>query len=561
MATVAEQSGGSEVLRSERIAGGILPKVLNSFDMVAIFVAIVLFISNAGVIAAGAGPAGYIYWILGFITFLIPGAIVTGQLGLMFPGEGSIYVWTTKALGKFMGFFGGFCAWWPGVLVMIATGDAVVALIQQLGAQISSSANWLADPWQQGLVIVLVIAFSCWLSILRFRVTQNFVNTIFIAYGGAILLIGIAGLISIIGGHAAAVDYSAPKWSLTTGNMTFYATVILALLGIEVPLNMGVEVKEVRSITRYLIWGSVVVMVAYLLGTFGVMTAVPVADQSSPAAVAEAVAKGFGGGFGSVLGILVTVIFIGFFIFNTAVYNYSFGRLLFVSGLDRRLPAVMSKVNKNRVPWVAVLVQSAIAVVIAAAAFILAPLTTNALKPADLTTILYDILQAAVTVIWCVSMVVLFVDVIIIRHKFADTFAKVRLAPTWVFYVCAVIGAIATGYGVYATFTGPWTTLLDEKTWLLWIGGIALLSLIVGAVLFFIGQAITKGEASDEEIIAEVIGKDDADADLAIASNEVNNEAVSAEAAEQNGATAEGEAETEETATQATGENDTVVSD
>src|SRR5579863_656714 len=124
MATVAEGGGG--VLRSERIAGGILPRVLNSFDMVAIFVAIVLFVSNSAVIASGAGPAGYVYWILGFVTFLIPGAIVTGQLGLMFPGEGSIYVWTTKALGKFWGFFAGFCAWWPGVLVMVATGAAVV---------------------------------------------------------------------------------------------------------------------------------------------------------------------------------------------------------------------------------------------------------------------------------------------------------------------------------------------------------------------------------------------------------------------------------------------------
>jgi len=504
METVADNSGSNESLRSERIAGGILPKVLNSFDMVAIFVAIVLFISNSAIVAGGAGPAGYVYWILGFITFLIPGAIVTGQLGLMFPGEGSIYVWTTKAFGTFMGFFAGFCAWWPGILVMIATGDAVVALIQQLGAQINPTYGWLTDPWQQGLVIVLVVAFSALISVLRFRVTQNFVNTIFIAYGGAILLIGIAGLISILGGHAAAVDYSAPHWGLNGKNVTFYATVILALLGIEVPLNMGVEIKEVRSITRYLIWGSVVVMVAYLLGTFGVMAAVPVADQGSPAAVAEAVSKGFGGGFGNALGILVNIIFIGFFIFNTAVYNYSFGRLLFVSGLDRRLPPVMSKVNRNRVPWVAVVVQSIIAVLFTIVAFILAPLFTA--NPSDLATIVYDVLQAAVTVIWCVSMVVLFVDVIIIRHKFAETFAKVRLAPIWVFYVCAVIGALATGYGVYATFTGPWTSLLSESQWILWIAGIAVLSLIVGAILFFVGQASVKGEVSDEQVITTVTG-------------------------------------------------------
>src|SRR5437763_16108837 len=107
MATTAE-SGGGEVLRSERIAGGILPKVLNTFDMIAIFVATVLFISYAGVIP-GAGAAAFIYWILGFLTFLIPDAIVTGQLGLMFPGRGWIYVCKNKAVGHLLALFAGYC--------------------------------------------------------------------------------------------------------------------------------------------------------------------------------------------------------------------------------------------------------------------------------------------------------------------------------------------------------------------------------------------------------------------------------------------------------------------
>ncbi|MFL5624921.1 MAG: APC family permease [Ktedonobacteraceae bacterium] len=494
MATTTESGG--DVLRSERIAAGILPKVLNSFDMVAIFVAIVLFISNSAVIAGGAGPAGYIYWVLGFITFLIPGAIVTGQLGLMFPGEGSIYVWTTKAFGAFMGFFAGFCAWWPGVLVMIATGDAVVSLIQQL------NANFLTEPWQQGLMIIVVIAFSFVLSILRFRVTQNFVNVVFVAYGGAILLIGVAGLLSL--SHPAAVDYSAPHWQLNWGNATFYGTVILALLGIEVPLNMGVEINDPRAITRYLLWGSAVVMAAYLIGTFGVMVAVPVEHQGSPSAIAEAVQVGFGAA-GTVLGWIVNIIFIGFFIFNTAVYNYSFGRLLFVSGLDRRMPAVMSKVNANKVPWVAVLVQSIISAIFTALAFIIAPYTlSTGMKPSELSTVVYDILQAAVTVIWCVSMVILFVDVIIIRYKYHETFTRTRLAPDWVFYLCSLLGLIASGVGVYVIFTGPWTPLLSYSSWVLWIGSISVLSLLVAIILFFVGQATIKGDVSDEEVIAKV---------------------------------------------------------
>ena len=340
------------------------------------------------------------------------------------------------------------------------------------------------------------------MSILRFRVTQNFVNIVFVAYGGAILLIGLAGLLSL--GHPAPVDYSPHAWALNWGNATFYGTVILALLGIEVPLNMGVEITHPRSITRYLLWGSVVVIAAYLIGTFGVMVAVPLKDQGSPSAIAEAVTLGFGPA-GTVLGWLVNVIFIGFFLFNTAVYNYSFGRLLFVSGLDRRMPAVMSKVNANRVPWVAVLVQSIISGVFTVLAFIIAPYSlSTGFKPADLSTIVYVILQAAVTVIWCVSMVILFIDVIIIRYKFHETFTRARLAPDWVFYLCSLFGLVASGVGVYVIFTGPWTPLLSKTVWIWWIGGIAVLSLLIGAALFFIGQATIKGDVSDEEVINKV---------------------------------------------------------
>jgi amino acid transporter len=204
---------------------------------------------------------------------------------------------------------------------------------------------------------------------------------------------------------------------------------------------------------------------------------------------------------------VVTFILIGFFLFNTAVYNYSFGRLLFVSGLDRRLPSGMSKVNANRVPWVAVLVQSVISAVFTLVTFIIAPLVTKALTPVQLSSAIYFVLQAAVTVIWCVSMVVLFVDVIIIRHRYSETFARVRMAPTWVFYVCAVIGSIASGVGVYVTFTSPWTSYLAENQWVIWIGGFAIVSLLAGAVFYFLGRAAVKGEVSDEEIIAQVTGE------------------------------------------------------
>lgn len=489
--TVAPPARSTELL-SERIAPGILPKVLGPFDMVAIFVAIVLFAVQGSVVQP-AGASAFVYWVLGFLTFLIPGAIVTGQLGLMFPGEGSIYVWTNKALGSFWGFFAGFCAWWPGTLVMVATSVLVVNLLQFfLALPPFNVQNPLGALWQQGIIILAVIWFSSLLSILRFRVTQNLVNGVFVIYGAAILTVGLAGLAWLLGGHPAANDFSRDAWGLNSNNATFYGLVILALLGIEVPLNMGVEVKDRKAITSYLLWGSIVVMVAYLVLTFGAMV---VQKNSGPTfnsttAILSAVQTSLG----AFIAGIVTLVMIAFFIFNTTVYNYSFARLLFVSGLDRRLPGFMGQVNANKVPQNAVLVQAVITTTLTAIAYFL--FNGNA----NLSTGIYIALQAAVTVIWCLSMVFLFVDVLIIRSKYPEEFQREQLVPVGVFWAASVAGAIASAVGVLVTLTGGWLldpkhqlagswnpAVIDNGPWILIVGGVGLASLGVAVIVYLIG--------------------------------------------------------------------------
>src|SRR2546429_1065501 len=260
---------------SERVAPGMLPRVLNSADMTIIFVAIVLFIVNASAIQR-AGPAAYTFWIPGFLAFLIPGALVTAQLGLMFPQEGSLYVWTQKALGPFWGFFAGFCAWWPGILVMAATGDAVVSIWQFI------DTGGLSKNWEQGLVMRAVLWFSAGISMLRLRMTQNYANVAVVFYGAAIFVIGLAGILWLIGdGHSATGGFgTANSWWPHSSTWTLFGLVILALLGIEVPLNMGVEIVHMRAIKKYLFWGSIVVMIGYLWATFGTMMNLP-ASQST----------------------------------------------------------------------------------------------------------------------------------------------------------------------------------------------------------------------------------------------------------------------------------------
>jgi glutamate:GABA antiporter len=494
--TTADQS---DLLISERVAGGILPRVLTTFDMVAIFVAIVLFITNSAVMQ-GAGPASFGWWIIGFLVFLIPCAIATGQLGVMFPGEGSIYLWTHKAFGAFWGFFAGFCAWWPGVLVMVATGTASYGFISYA---FPATGSWSVQ--EQGLLVTGMIVFSALIAVLRFRVTQTVVNVVFLLYGLAILAMFAAGIVFLARGHHSVVNpwnFAAYKPSSGLGinftNWTFFGLVVLALLGVEVPLNMGVEIRNQRSVTRYLLWGSAVVITAYLLANWAVMVTVPAKDAANTSAVAQAV----GVAFGSVPGKITAVVLALFFLFITVVYNYSFARLIFVSGLDRRLPPAMSHVNKAKVPDVAVWVQTVIAGVFALVAYDLVPSITGG-SALNSETRIYDVLQAAVTVIWCISIVVLFIDVLIILRRYRTQFEQSRLAHPAVFWVCSIVGGVAAFIGIVSTLSGSWNSTLisndagalklgsiaiDYGTWFWWIGGITIFSLAIGSVLYILGR-------------------------------------------------------------------------
>lgn len=493
MARTADEVSPGGALASERIAGGILPKVLNSFDMVAIFVAIVLFITNTTGFFAN-GPVSMTYLVLGFLTFLIPGAIVTGQLGKLFPGEGSIYLWTHKAFGAFPSFFAGFAAWWPGILVMMATGTVVSQYVQTLTSK-------TLDPWVQGVIILAVIVFSAIMASIRFRVTQTVVNAVFILYGLGMLIMVLAGILWLTQGHKSFADFSTGwftgmnhnpfDFSSSASSWSLFGFIILALLGIEVPLNMGVEVADQRAVTRYLVWGGIIVMVAYLAVNWALMVAVnPATNNGNLGALALLVQASMGNFWEWVVGLIL----IGFFIFITVVYNYSFARLLFVSGLDRRLPPVVSKVNSQRVPYVAVIIQTVLASIFTIGTYMVYPYLVTG-NSADLASKAYLAFQAAVTVIWLLSMVFLFVDVLVIISRYMTEFEERRIANPSVFWIASIVGMIACAWGAIVTFTNPWSTALFGKgDWFRIVLVLCVVSLAVAPIVYVLGSMTARDE-------------------------------------------------------------------
>jgi len=287
------------------------------------------------------------------------------------------------------------------------------------------------------------------------------------------------------------MDHNPFDLNSTSQTWSLYGFVILALLGIEVPLNMGVEVADERAITRYLLWGGIIVMVAYLAVNWALMVAVPSSQGGNLGALALLVNATMGKFFEWVVGLIL----IGFFVFITVVYNYSFARLLFVSGLDRRLPPIVSKVNKARVPYVAIIIQSVLAGIFTIGTYLVYPYVVGGGSAADLASRAYLAFQAAVTVIWLLSMAFLFVDVLVIINRYKVEFEQRKIANPSVFVLSSVVGMLACIWGAVVTFTNPWSTQLFGKgDWFRIVLILSVVSLVFAPILYLVGRAAARHE-------------------------------------------------------------------
>jgi signal transduction histidine kinase len=483
--TVLQSTIGSP-LRSEQRAGELLPRVLSPLDMLAIFIAIVIFVPNASIVQAtqGAGLMTYLFWVIGTITFLLPGAIVSEQLSRFMPVDGSIYVWTHRALGPLWGFLAGFCAWFPGILVLLAASDTVVTLIQGIYTMIwGREPSWLLAPWQQGVFVLIILLLTGWLATSSLTVLMKWAKGIIALYGAAILLIGLAGVVWLVKGNPPQVALTGNIGEIGGQSFVLYGVIVLALLGVEVPLNMTAETRQsgAGGVKLFLRWGPWITLVAYLVGTFGVMMVVPQAISASSYSTLIAINVVFG----TPCAVLVGLIFIAFFFIAVALYNVTFARILFVSALDYRLPAPLARINRHSAPSWATNVQTIIVLIITLIIYIIGPLLYPE-SGAGFSSRVYNIIQATTTIIWCLSMIILFLDLPVLLVRFRGLLAKSSsqlIAPAWILYLCSLVGGLASLMGIWTTLRASWDSeLIPDEQWRLTIGIATIVFLIIGLI-------------------------------------------------------------------------------
>jgi amino acid transporter len=197
-------------------------------------------------------------------------------------------------------------------------------------------------------------------------------------------------------------------------------------------------------------------------------------------------------------GFLFSVIMVIVLLTVAAVYNFSFGRLLFVSGLEKRLPHQIGRVNKNKVPANAITLQTAISTILALMIFFV----FGSGKTADPYKAFY-ILYAGVTIIWCISTALLFLDIFFAKNAEPELFERERRVSVGWLYTCGVVGFITNIVAVAFIFVGSWypTGFPSLATWNWWMLGFTAVSVIAAIVIYAVSQQARHGKTEHDMVV------------------------------------------------------------
>ncbi|GAC1391905.1 MAG: glutamate/gamma-aminobutyrate family transporter YjeM [Ktedonobacteraceae bacterium] len=452
----------------------------------------VMFFINNSVGTVGAGIATFTYWIIGALVFFVPCIIATNQLGTMFPNEGSLYNWTQKALGSFWSFFAGVSFWVAGILGMVSSAGIAVTFLQGL------NSTWLAESRLQGVLIVLILIFSSILSMQQFRVLQTLVNMTMVLMLCVIALLGLAALVWLVLGHPMATSFThASDLAIRPGNYVLFSIVIFAYLGVNVPMTMGGEIIGLQVVSRHLFRGGLLVLVSYMVVTIALLVVQgPHAAIQGPFSIISTIDQVFGKFAGSITCACV----VAFFIVFTALLNSIFGRLLLVGAIDRRLPLWLGELDENRVPLNAIMFQTTIAVLFAALVFLL-PYLISIGNPANLANELFTVSLYAHSMIWAISSLFLFINLLVLYLRDRQGFHARRIFPMPVLWACIIVAPLACVLAIVVTLSNsPIAQLIPTSAWGYVVGGLTLIWLIFAAITSTLASSEAAWEDQSNEM-------------------------------------------------------------
>ena len=468
---------------AEIIPPKVLPKSLSRFDLVTIYFALIFGSYGASQMATG-GWAAIPMLVLATIGFMIPTILASWELGTLFPGEGGIYIWAHKTMGPIHGFIAGWLSWMAVFLLLPLVSTAIVA---HLAFIFDVEFDVTTTLFIQIAAVWLITA----LSLARITLSQGYVRVVFFVALGTAIVAFVAGLL-MQGGSGPAQPITSDITTLDLGTYGWlFSAAVLWLLGVEIPFNRGAEfASPKRGIRDMLILGTVALLVGYVLGIVGILWTTPADQVSGVTGIAGAAAT-----IAPIIGSLVALGIVLAVASQGVAYQNTYSRLLFVSGVEHRLPRVFAHISpRSKSPVPALLLQAVIASVVIIIFF----------SQASLAAVL-NIYLAGLVGVWSLSLFYLYTGIVSARRHpswYAARGDEVWKIPGGTIGVglVAVVGVIFTCLSIYFVFALPWTSDISSDQWILYMGGLMGAFVLSGVIVWLLGLRRAEGASAEADL-------------------------------------------------------------
>lgn len=363
-------------------------------------------------LAGHAGPSSLTLWLLAALAFFIPQGLCVMTLSSALPKDGGLFVWVSEAFGERQGFLVGWIYWASNILyfptLCLSTVVFGLYIFNNRFTALENSHAFAAGA----SLIMLGVALG--LNIVGTRTGRWLQNLGGLAQWLPSLVLTGVGLVALIAAGSATpmpMASFAPTFS-NLDTVIFFSQICFAFGGLELAPVLAGEIREPkRTIPRALLISGIVIAAIYMLNTVALMWALPPGKISIIAGVNQAIAAaGAAHGLswlGPPVALLMTLAGIG----GLGAWLIGSARLLFVGGMDRLLPPVLARVHPRwNTPYVALLVQAALAAV-----FILAATQGSSVHTA------YLIMVDATAILTFIMYLYLFAAAVKLRRRIAQT--------------------------------------------------------------------------------------------------------------------------------------------
>jgi len=251
----------------------------------------------------------------------------------------------TEAFGEFPSFLTGWLYWasnlvyLPGLLYFAAGNILYVG-----------GPGWLAhssDPVYFIAFSLVGLGIAAWVNVIGLDIGKHLNNIGAWATWvpvGLLVVMGVIAWSQFGPATTFTVETMTPTWSIT--GLAFWSTLAFAFGGLETASLMGGEIQEPRrTIPRAVVISGIIITAIYILGTLATLIALPAEDATGLQGIMQAIDRTAARiGFGGVTPAAALMISIGS-LGGVGAWLAACGRLPFVAGIDRALPAAFGKLH------------------------------------------------------------------------------------------------------------------------------------------------------------------------------------------------------------------------